>query len=110
MLGLDLRDTGTTDLPWSRLRSIISHLPPTSALGMELNGPSATWDTTDYLLAAAVDALAVANWQRGGGKGRRPKRISRPGAVDDSKQSRTFGSSSMKIAEAKAFFDSYNRN
>lgn len=34
---------------------------------------------TDHLLAAVVDLLAGANWQRGGGKGRKPKPVKRPG-------------------------------
>lgn len=34
------------------------------------------WTRTDHLLALVFDALAAGNWQRGGGKGRRPKRIS----------------------------------
>ena len=36
------------------------------------------WGVTEHLLAAAVDALNAANWQRGG-KGQRPKPIRRPG-------------------------------
>lgn len=37
------------------------------------------WSTTDYLLAVVADALAIGNWQRSGGKGPRPKPITRPG-------------------------------
>jgi hypothetical protein len=49
-------------------------------------GESASWSLTDHLLAAVVDALHVANWQRtsDGAKGRRrPKPIPRPGVGDD---------------------------
>lgn len=45
---------------------------------MSLHGEAARWGVTDYLLANAVDALQGANWQRGGGKGSRPKPVHRP--------------------------------
>lgn len=45
-------------------------------------GEQADWMVTDYLLAAVVDALAIGNWQRGGGKGRRPRALPRPGVKD----------------------------
>lgn len=32
-----------------------------------------------YLLAQIVDLIAGGNWQRGGGKGRRPRPVERPG-------------------------------
>lgn len=38
------------------------------------------WDTIEHLLAAVVDLLAAANWQRGGGKGQKPKPVPRPQA------------------------------
>ena len=41
-------------------------------------GPAAEWSVTDHLLAHAVYLLAAANWQRGGGKGKRPKPIKPP--------------------------------
>lgn len=45
---------------------------------MELE--AATWSADTHLLATVADLLAGGNWQRGGGKGRRPKPIQRPGA------------------------------
>lgn len=36
------------------------------------------WDTTDYLIASVVDLLAVANYQRAGKKGKKPKPLPRP--------------------------------
>lgn len=45
-----------------RLRVLIKHLPPGSAVNREIDGESAEWSVTDYLLAAVVDHLAVANW------------------------------------------------
>lgn len=41
-------------------------------------GPAAEWSVTDHLLAAIAFHVAAANWQRGGGKGRRPKPIKPP--------------------------------
>lgn len=37
------------------------------------------WGVSEYLLAAVLDTLAGANWQRGGGKGKRPQPVPRPG-------------------------------
>lgn len=62
----------------SRLVSLIWQLPSDSRLVRALD-PSAEWSTTEHLLAAVVDALHTANWQRGGGKGSRPEPIERPG-------------------------------
>jgi len=47
-----------------------------------MHGKDAMWGLTEHLLAAAVDALHVANWQRSadGQKGRNyPEPIERPG-------------------------------
>lgn len=44
-----------------------------------LGGPSFEWTATQYLLASILDVLAVANWQRSGGKAHRPKPLERPG-------------------------------
>lgn len=37
-------------------------MPQDSAVGRELHGEDSQWTVTDYLLAAAVDHLAAANW------------------------------------------------
>jgi len=57
---------------------LIRHLPPDSPLGVAISGDAARWSTTDHLLALVVDLLAGANWQRSGGRGRRPLPIRRP--------------------------------
>lgn len=44
------------------------------------------WSLSDHLSAAAVDALNAANWQRGGGKGSRPKPVPRPGVKGDNQR------------------------
>lgn len=41
-------------------------------------GSDQAWSPEAHLLAAAVDVLRAANWQRGGGKGSRPKPLDRP--------------------------------
>lgn len=41
---------------------LIRHLPRDSEVNRELHGEAAEWGVADYLMAAAVDHLAVANW------------------------------------------------
>lgn len=59
---------------------LIEQLPETSAFtaackgGVEHRG----WTTTNVLLAGAFNALAAANYQRGNGKGKKPKPIEPP--------------------------------
>lgn len=42
---------------------------------------AAGWGLSEQLLAAAIDALRAANWQRSGGKGPYPKPVPRPGVT-----------------------------
>lgn len=59
---------------------LVRHLPPGNALERERDGVKALWQLEHYLLAAAVDALNGANWQRGGDKNTpRPAPVPRPG-------------------------------
>lgn len=76
--GIALSDLTTGRLTWRRLGVLVEELPPGSALAARLN-PSMRWSNTEHLLAALVDLAANGNWQRGGGKGRKPKPIPRPG-------------------------------
>jgi hypothetical protein len=67
---------------WRKLVALLEHLPADSATVATRAGrrPGETWTRAEYLLAAAVDVLAVANWQRQGKKGApRPKPLPRPG-------------------------------
>ncbi|MER7485274.1 hypothetical protein ABTY20_04960 [Streptomyces sp. NPDC126497] len=59
---MDLLDWHREELSSRRLLVLIRHLPPDASLNRELHGEAADWSVTDYLLAAAVDHLAVANW------------------------------------------------
>lgn len=73
------------------------NLPPGSAVWRAL-GEGQAWTDGDYLLAAAVDALNGANWQRAGGKDEKPKPVMRPA---DAKQERS--RNEERRANARAF-------
>lgn len=64
----------------------IRYLPRESALSYELNGPSRDVTVADHLLARIETRLAGANWQRGGGKGQRPKPVKLPTAEDQQRR------------------------
>jgi len=75
---------------------IVRHLPRSSALVREIEGEDSPWGLTEQLLAAAVDALNGANWQRGGGKRKdKPKPIPRPGVEKDKR----FGKEAVSMEE-----------
>ena len=77
--GLDLwAEMAAGRMSLRRLRTLIEHLPSTSELAVAIHGPAAEWTLTDDLLGGVLHALLGANWQRGGGKGARPKPIQRP--------------------------------
>lgn len=60
------------------MASFVADLPPDAALWRSLNSPR-QWGWMEHMLAAAVHAGQAANWQRAGGKGRRPKPLTPPG-------------------------------
>lgn len=72
-------------MSWRRLKILIEGLPRESRLVRSID-PSSVWGPEAHLLASAVDLLQGANWQRGGGKGSRPRPVKRPGRDDGSKQ------------------------
>ncbi|MEV8051865.1 hypothetical protein G6W61_21685 [Streptomyces sp. KAI-26] len=59
---MDLLDWHRGQLTSRRLAVLVKHMPRDSAVSRELDGDGAEWTVTDYLLAAAVDHLAAANW------------------------------------------------
>lgn len=61
---------------------LVQHLPRDAAVHVAID-PSLAWSPDMHLLAFIGDQLAIANWQRAGGKGRRPKPIRRPGSTSD---------------------------
>lgn len=59
---------------------ILREAPEGSAFFRSYYGEEAAWSPDRQLLAAAVDVLNIANWQRGGGKRKDfPQPIPRPG-------------------------------
>jgi hypothetical protein len=60
---------------------LLKHLPPEAVTHYKFQPDRAGWGLTEQLLAATVDALRGANWQRSGGKGAKPKPIFRPGSA-----------------------------
>lgn len=71
--GRSIHDLGTIGLSWIELGAFVEHAPPGAAIRM-LNDPLSAFRSPEgQLLSTAVDTLAGANWQRGGGKGPRPK-------------------------------------
>ncbi|WP_149183952.1 hypothetical protein [Streptomyces sp. TRM49041] len=59
---MDLLDWHRGRLSSRRLAVLVKHMPRDSALTRALESDAAEWTVTDYLLAAAVDHLAAANW------------------------------------------------
>jgi len=64
---------------------LVRFLPPDSALS-RVRDPAPLWSPESYILAIVVDHLALANWQRGGGKGKKPKPLQRPGEVESKQE------------------------
>jgi hypothetical protein len=56
----------------------VGHLPASSALARARHGEFATWTIDTHLLALIADVLRASNYQRGGGKGQKPKPLPRP--------------------------------
>lgn len=63
-----------------RAAALAAHLPPGSAVFRAL-GVDAAWTMEAHALAAISDGVAAGNWQRGGGKGARPKPAPRPSDI-----------------------------
>lgn len=75
------RDLGTGRLRWPRLQRLVTGLPDDSRFVRRLSGSApgrrgtpdiGDWPRQERLLASIIDELAIANWQRSGGKGKRP--------------------------------------
>lgn len=67
-----------------------------------MGGEKAEWGPAEYLLASILDALRSGNWQRGGGKGSKPKRTPRPGEKDKGEK---IGSGAIPIKDFDAWWD-----
>jgi hypothetical protein len=77
-MGLRIDWLGTGRLSWRDLLVIVRQAPPTSRLAVALVGEAAQWTIMDRLLARLIYAVEAGNWQRGGGKGHRPRPIRIP--------------------------------
>ena len=97
--GLQLSAAFTGELSWRRLLNLVTNLPEESALSRRRVGP---WGLSEQLLAATVDELRVANWQRAqiGTKERikPPKPIPRPGVDEKQKPKMTAEVASRLLA------------
>jgi hypothetical protein len=80
--GVRVRDLfdPASDLSPREVFSLLIHMPTDSAYHAELaGGPQfRDWNAATYLLANVQDLLQGANYQRAGGKGRKPKPAYRP--------------------------------
>lgn len=103
--GMSVAECRERGLPLREVAAMATHLPPDSATARAINPPTG-WGITEYLLAAAVDALHAANWQRGGGRGPRPTPVERPGVTDQSTETQRIGASEGfdSIEEMDAWF------
>jgi hypothetical protein len=74
-----LSDLGTRALTWRRFGVLVRQLPRESALSLAVNGPAATWATTDHLLAVCADRLGQMLWIAAGTrKNPKPQPVPRP--------------------------------
>ena len=80
-VGLRLRwlCDGTDRLNWRDVQVVILEADQGSAIARCELGESAFWTVDTHLLAGVLDALNGANFQRGGGRGKKPTPIPRPG-------------------------------
>ena len=98
-----LADLFTGDLTWRRLSALVRHLPADSALARALARDDAPWlDPAATLLAAAVDELRAANWQRSGGRGPRPTPI-RPASAGTPRRTVRYGGTDLDQSHVHAF-------
>lgn len=85
---------------------LIRGLPPTSRLRAALAGGQPQWSVTDHLLAAAVDTLVAANWQRGNQGAKtpspRPKPLPRPAVLAAGRPADTDRETARQAAIARA--------
>jgi hypothetical protein len=101
---LRLTDVGGPLCTWGELRAYLTSLPPEAALWRSLGSPR-QWGWAEHMLAGAVHATQSGNWQRGGGKGPRPKPLKAPGI--DQANERTFGTA-LSIDEMRHVLDTWS--
>jgi hypothetical protein len=67
------------------------------------HGKDSIWTLEAQLLALIGDILNVANYQRGGGKGQKPKPLERPGVKPEVKT--TWGGTAVTAKSFDAWWD-----
>lgn len=78
-MGVDIRGLFTGELSPRYALMLLEQAGHGSATDAALHGSAHRgWDVHTYLQASIVDLLAGGNYQRGGGKGRKPRPIPRP--------------------------------
>lgn len=104
--GRSLEDLVTGRMRWWQLRAYLSHLPRESALARSLLGDDVAWGVSEQLQAMTVDVLRAANYQRGGGKGAKPKPLPRPGVTKATEPLR-HGRTDRDPAQVIAYLDQF---
>jgi hypothetical protein len=104
-VGLRLDNLGTTKCSWVDLLAVYQNAPLGNAIAVAIHGDRAHWHVGEELLAAAVNALRTANWQRQGDEhATRPELILPPG-TDDESDTQGYGSGAIPISEFDTFWD-----
>lgn len=93
--GFTMADLGER-VSWRGVIMFARHAGPGQSLYHVTNGPDSAWTLEAQIMALVVDVLNVANYQRGGGKGQRPKPLQRPGVRKDETQK--FGGEAIDAA------------
>lgn len=86
---------------WRAAVAFVKHAGADTALYRVTHGKDAIWTLEAQLLALLADILNVANYQRGGGKGVKPKPVERPGVRPETRT--TFGG----VAVSASSFDAW---
>lgn len=88
-----LSDLGTPSLTWRRFGVLLRQLPREArTTRATADDPVALlWTPEMHLQAGIFDATVAGNWQRGGGKGKRPKPLARPGFEGNGTTDKHFG-------------------
>ena len=96
---------GSPALTWRRFGVLVSHLPSDSWTVRALNDGSPLPHLEHRLLALAINQLMAGNWQRGGGKGRKPQPLRLPGDPTDDRTQRI--GKARPIAEMRQILDNW---
>lgn len=102
LVGRSLDDLGVT-FSWTDFAAFVKFALPTSQLAISTVGYE-PWLRSEVLLATLIDTVRAGNWQRGGGKGPRPKPIKIPGYGP---KERTFGTAT-DIDTVRSYLEARN--